>query len=206
MQYLEKTLYWISSGLLIPVMVAVIFFLIRGLVLVGQFYGFYIERLKFYGMLRQRPGGLDSGDMDDLPELLSGSKILLSRAIGRLLALKDDEIRRDKIIADFEIECEKDLDRSRTLSKTGPMLGLMGTLIPLGPALSGLAAGDMAVMSQQMQIAFNTTVMGLLIGAIGYLTLQTKQRWYAADMNQLEFVNDMLNKLWNEKKGADSHP
>jgi len=76
----------------------------------------------------------------------------------------------------------------------GPILGLMGTLIPMGPALAGLSAGDIASMSQQMQIAFNTTVLGLVIGCIGYLLLQTRQRWYAEDLNLLEFIYSLMDE------------
>jgi biopolymer transport protein ExbB/TolQ len=204
MQYLEKTLSWVSSGLLIPVLLALIFFFIRGLLLIGQFYGLYIDRLKFYHLLRRHTEACALDEIDKLPESISGYKLPLAQTIRHLFLYEEDEIRREKIVADFEIDCEKELDKSRTLSKTGPMLGLMGTLIPLGPALAGLAAGDLASMSQQIQIAFNTTVMGLLIGAIGYLTLQTKQRWCATDMNQLDYINHMLNKRWNEKENTGS--
>ncbi|MDR1866308.1 MAG: MotA/TolQ/ExbB proton channel family protein [Bacteroidales bacterium] len=189
----EKLLYWLSSGLLAPVMVAVVFFLVRGLVLIGKLYGVYAERLKYIRRLDEEINRLTPETIDGLAAL-PASKTLLAQAVRRLWEHRGEKIFGTKIVADFEVECEKDLDRSRTLSKTGPMLGLMGTLIPLGPALAGLADGDIAVMSRQMQIAFNTTVVGLAIGAMGYLTLQTKQRWYAADLNRLDFINDMINK------------
>ena len=41
--------------------------------------------------------------------------------------------------------CIRDRAISKTLTKMGPMLGLMGTLIPMGPALVGLSAGDISV-------------------------------------------------------------
>ena len=39
------------------------------------------------------------------------------------------------------------------------MLGLMGTLIPMGPALVGLSTGDIASMAYNMQVAFATTAV-----------------------------------------------
>ena len=78
--------------------------------------------------------------------------------------------------------------------KIGPMLGLMGTLIPMGPALVGLATGDIGSMAYNMQVAFATTVVGIVIGAIGFITLQVKQRWVADDMNILEYVVESLNE------------
>ena len=75
-----------------------------------------------------------------------------------------------------------------TIAKIGPMLGLMGTLIPMGPALVGLSTGDIASMAYNMQVAFATTVIGLFSAAIGFVVLQCKQRWYARDLAALEFV------------------
>lgn len=68
------------------------------------------------------------------------------------------------------------------------MLGLMGTLIPMGPALVGLATGDIASMAYNMQVAFATTVVGMLVAGIGLATLQVRQRFYARSLNALEFI------------------
>ena len=76
----------------------------------------------------------------------------------------------------------------------GPMLGLMGTLIPMGPALVGLSTGDIASMAYNMQVAFATTVVGLFAAAIGFITGQVKQRWYLKEMTDLEFVAALLNE------------
>ncbi len=72
------------------------------------------------------------------------------------------------------------------------MLGLMGTLIPMGPALVGLASGDIATMAQNMQVAFATTVVGIFVGGIGYVTQLVKQRWFVEDLNNLEFISKLI--------------
>jgi biopolymer transport protein ExbB/TolQ len=222
MEIFDKAIYWISSGLLIPVMVAVAFFIIRGLLLIGKFYGLYIDRLKFNKQIKpviddlttHSDSSINFNETEELPawkanlfaygEQNSGSKFtMLAKSIDELLKHPNNSVVREKIIAEFEVKCELDLDKSRTLSKIGPMLGLMGTLIPMGPALAGLAAGDIATMSHQMQIAFNTTVMGLVIGGIGFLTLQTKQRWYAQDLNKIEFINAILEPQYKRGEIAN---
>ena len=63
---------------------------------------------------------------------------------------------------------------------------------------AGLASGDIASMAYNMQIAFATTVVGLVAGAVGFLTQQVKQRWYLQDMTNLEFLSELLN----EKRAA----
>ena len=68
--------------------------------------------------------------------------------------------------------------------------------LPMGPALVSLAAGDLSSMAYNMQVAFATTVVGMLIAAIGVVTLQVKQRWCAREMNELEYIY----QLRHEKK------
>ena len=109
------------------------------------------------------------------------------------LLVADSAAMRQRLLSDFEIAADKDLSTSKTLSKMGPMLGLMGTLIPMGPALVGLSTGDIASMAYNMQVAFATTVVGLFAAAIGFITQQVKQRWYLQDMTNLEFVAELLN-------------
>lgn len=104
-----------------------------------------------------------------------------------------------RLLANFEIAADKDLATSKTLTKLGPILGLMGTLIPMGPALVGLSAGDIASMAYNMQVAFATTVIGLFAGAIGFLTQQVKQRWYLQDMTNLEFLAELLTEKRNRQ-------
>ena len=70
----------------------------------------------------------------------------------------------------------------------GPILGLMGTLIPMGPALVGLAQGDIASMAYNMQVAFATTVVGLTVSAIGFCTQQAKERWAVSRVALLEYL------------------
>ncbi len=110
----------------------------------------------------------------------------------QMLAHRDSEAHLQKLLSDFEIAAADDLASSKTLAKMGPMLGLMGTLIPMGPALVGLASGDIASMAYNMQVAFATTVVGLFSAAIGFITGQVKSRWYQHDRVNLQFLADLL--------------
>ena len=120
--------------------------------------------------------------------------------IHRIIEMKDSPAHVQRLLADFEIAADKDLAISKTLTKMGPMLGLMGTLIPMGPALVGLSTGDIASMAYNMQVAFATTVVGLVIAAVGVITLQVKQRWYAREMNDLEYLYKVISRQTAEKE------
>jgi len=101
--------------------------------------------------------------------------------------------RRAKALADFDLTSLRKLERSRLLVRFGPALGLMGTLIPLSPALEGLAEGDVAQLSENLRAAFSVTVIGLLIGAIAFSISLVRDRLYAQDLSDLEYVVTALD-------------
>ena len=194
MNYISDILYWISTGLLVPVIVLLIFFFLRSLLLIGSFFGQYLAIRRTASLISTEVDSLTKENVQSLAERLpKKNPSLVVTYMNRLLAA-DSAAMRQRLLADFEIEADKDLSTSKTLSKMGPMLGLMGTLIPMGPALVGLSTGDIASMAYNMQVAFATTVVGLFAAAIGFITQQVKQRWYLQDMTNLEFVAELLNE------------
>lgn len=100
--------------------------------------------------------------------------------------------RMAKGLADFDYRSLRRLERTRMLVRAGPALGLMGTLIPLSPALSGLASGNVAELSDNLQVAFSVTVLGLLVGAIAFGVSLVRDRLYGQDLSDLEYVASQL--------------
>lgn len=86
----------------------------------------------------------------------------------------------------FEDYALRRLERVDLLARSGPILGLMGTLIPLGPGLAALSSGNIAILATAMTVAFDTTVIGLLIGLIAYVIGRIRRRWYEATWAVLE--------------------
>jgi len=197
MNYISDILYWISTGLLVPVIVLLIFFFGRALLLIGSFFGQYLAIRRTESLMAKELYGLNKENVSALSERLPKKNPSLVVTYMNCLLVADSAAMRQRLLSDFEIAADKDLSTSKTLSKMGPMLGLMGTLIPMGPALVGLSTGDIASMAYNMQVAFATTVVGLFAAAIGFITQQVKQRWYLQDMTNLEFVAELLN----EKEG-----
>ena len=77
-------------------------------------------------------------------------------------------------------------------SKLGPMLGLLGTLIPLGPGIIALGQGDTYTLSVSLMTAFDTTVAGLCIAAVCMIVSTIRRRWYAAYMADLETLTSRV--------------
>jgi biopolymer transport protein ExbB/TolQ len=102
------------------------------------------------------------------------------------------EQRLAKRLADFDFASERRLSRTRLLVRFGPALGLMGTLIPLSPALEGLANGDIDALSDNLRLAFSITVLGLLVGAAAFALSLARDRIYGQDHSDLEYVAAVL--------------
>lgn len=198
MNTISDIMFWISTGLLVPVVILLIALFFRALLLVGSFFGQYLSIRKTDKLIREEMEGLTLENV----ELLSGklpekSTSLVVIYMRRMLEVQSGGAQVQRLLANFEIAADKDLAISKTLTKLGPILGLMGTLIPMGPALVGLSTGDIASMAYNMQVAFATTVIGLFAGAIGFLTQQVKQRWYLQDMTNLDFLAELLTEKRN---------
>jgi biopolymer transport protein ExbB/TolQ len=97
-----------------------------------------------------------------------------------------------KLLQEYEFYTIKRLERTRILVRIGPMLGLMGTLIPLSPALVGLATGNMEQLSTNLVTAFSVTVIGLLIGGLGFLVSIVRDRLYSQDISDMEYLLELL--------------
>lgn len=189
MIYISDILYWISTGLLVPVVLLLIFFFIRALILVGAFFGQYMAMRRTQAVVNAR---LDSLSPDNLAEFADAlpkkDSSLIVVYMKKVIAARGNKALTERLLADFEIEADKELSLPKSLGKLGPILGLMGTLIPMGPALAGLAQGDIASMAYNMQVAFATTVVGLVISAIGFVVLHVRQRWLLQDLTNLEYI------------------
>ena len=103
------------------------------------------------------------------------------------------EHQLNKALADFDFDAQRRLARTRLLVRAGPALGLMGTLIPLSPALTGLANGNTAALSQNLRVAFSVTVVGLLIGAVAFGLSLSRDRMYGQDLSDLEYVAAIIS-------------
>ena len=97
-----------------------------------------------------------------------------------------------KLLQEYEFYTIKRLERTRILVRIGPMLGLMGTLIPLSPALIGLANGNMQQLSDNLVTAFSVTVIGLLIGGIAFVISIVRDRMYSQDISDMEYLLELL--------------
>lgn len=193
MDQISKVLFVISNSLLIPDILFLILLFIRSLILVGGFYNSFMQRRRMTALL----GDVRSLNAENLSELASrmpkSNRSPFVDLLDELLTREGlTEDYANYLISSYENVCEKDLSLSKLLTKVGPALGLVGTLIAMSPALVGLSSGDIGAMAYNMQVVFATTVVGLVISLAGLVTLQYKQRWYTKDVALLDYISSLL--------------
>lgn len=182
----------ISTALLIPVMLGLLCGLLVACVLLGRMIRELTERLGFAKERRLFSEKLESTDYAASP--LSNGGGVLAVAVNRIISGNQSTLVIDKIVAETESSWQTRLEKLQTWIRIGPSLGLMGTLIPLGPGLLALAEGDLAQLSANLIIAFATTVVGILIGLICGGVHSVRKRWYRDDAILLNvFAEFILN-------------
>ncbi|HED64159.1 MAG TPA: MotA/TolQ/ExbB proton channel family protein [Planctomycetes bacterium] len=178
-----RILFVISNTLLEPVVFGLLALLGASLVSAGSFLREALTRGRNIRSGAGHPTGVLDPRVDRLPPPL----------LARLSEVSGNSAQLDAILSELEVECEARLSRLLLLARLGPMLGLMGTLIPLGPALIGLGRGDLETLSNNLVVAFSTTILGLLVGGIAYTLLHARKIWYARDLVLVELVVDQYS-------------
>ncbi len=194
----EDVVFDVANALRIPVLVLALAALAVVLVELGALAVELLRRRRHDAAALERAANdaaqaLRSGDragaQTALRTVISGER--MERAVERLLrhaATPGAANPMAKVLADYDLESMKRLERTRLLVRAGPALGLMGTLIPLSPALAGLADGNVTQLTDNLRVAFSVTVLGLLIGAIAFGISLVRDRLYAQDLSDLEFL------------------
>ena len=193
-------LYTFSASLLYPVVIILLLLVVLSLSLIGEFLSEYAKRNRDVNNLqncclavREQMDTKSFGKAADSLRNIKQNHMVTSFANSAA-----DHLDRNTIPAiewlsqEYEIKMAKRLEQTRIVATISPMLGLMGTLIPLGPALIGLSQGDVVQLANNLMIAFATTVVGLFAGSIGYVLTQVRKRWYWQDMADIDYILDTL--------------
>jgi biopolymer transport protein ExbB/TolQ len=83
---------------------------------------------------------------------------------------------------DLDVMAHKLLELPRVATRVAPMLGLVATMIPMGPALKGLSDGNLAQVSDNLTVAFSAVILALIAAAITYWIVSVKRRWLAEEL------------------------
>lgn len=199
MNAITTIFYTISNALLVPTELALILSLLAACYAVGVALRETFARRAEADARTALETGLTEDAAFDVAKFLAerNAKLGLAMTVVKEVAEKaDDEPFVEKKISEFESRVKSRCERAERLVKIGPALGLMGTLIPLGPALLGLAQGDLNTLAANLVVAFSTTVVGLTTAIIASFVLAAQKRWARADFILVNFaVNRCAEQL-----------
>ncbi|ARP93123.1 MotA/TolQ/ExbB proton channel family protein [Bordetella genomosp. 13] len=95
-------------------------------------------------------------------------------------------VRKPPASDDLELWIMKRLEWLRIVSRTAPMLGLIATMIPMGPALLALGSSNGAAVGKNMVAAFSAVILALLAASICFFILTVRRRWLLQDLRRIE--------------------
>ncbi|MCX6363880.1 MAG: MotA/TolQ/ExbB proton channel family protein [Actinobacteria bacterium] len=203
MNGLQQVIYDASRVLLWPVLIAALVCLFWVLIELGFFlYELYLRfRYRDLDALEARTLRARRAFQDGKPRTAyrylqeNNYSIVVARFLFDLIRNYQTErlaAKPLKLLQEYEFYTVKRLERTRILVRVGPILGLMGTLIPLAPALLGLASGNTTQFAEDLTTAFSVTVIGLLIGGIAYVISIVRDRLYSQDISDMEYLLELL--------------
>ncbi|KLI98002.1 MotA/TolQ/ExbB proton channel family protein [Luteimonas sp. FCS-9] len=101
-------------------------------------------------------------------------------------ALAAASARRAMASDDLELWILRRLEWLRITSRTAPMLGLVATMIPMGPALLALTRNDAQAVGESLVVAFSAVILALVAASITFLVLTVRRRWLLEELREIE--------------------
>ncbi|WP_310449630.1 MotA/TolQ/ExbB proton channel family protein [Sulfuritalea sp.] len=159
---IELVMYQIGQLFLLPVLLLVAAMFAYALYALG---GFVVQMLQ---RRRRTPGQF-------------GGLPLLAYVQARPAATLDE----------LDLHAHKLLEPARLASRIAPMLGLVGTMIPMGPALKSLSDGNLAQVSGNLTVAFSVVILALIAASITYWISNVRRRWLAEELLEIQNVRQV---------------
>ena len=207
-EFLTGSLDVISQSLTIPVLVILLIIVIITIITLGGVIAEYTSRRKVpVGTIRDLIYDINAANsVDELKNIISNAKIPKSQkkvlteiASSSALDNNSREALARKLVEYEEEKTDKTLQKTDIITRVGPTLGLMGTLIPMGPGLAALGAGDVNTLAESLTLAFNTTIVGIGSGALCYVIGKIRSSWYDRYLSDLDALSDAVLDYMNNQ-------
>ena len=198
---LDSSLTAITQALQIPVIILLIAFLVFAVYTLGKLLSEHLSRKKVpVSLIKDMIYAIyDAESAEDIKNVVNNAdiqksqkRILNELADSEHLGKKSRETLARRLIDNEEDKIAQNINKTDIVTKIGPTLGLMGTLIPMGPGLAALGTGDVTTLASAITIAFNTTVIGIGAGAIGYFASKLRRRWFGEYLANLDALMDAI--------------
>lgn len=196
----------VSQSLMIPVMLVLAAFVIYALINLGVLLAEYYKRRKitfdFNGFIAQILSVKDQKNSEELVMVIEDGDIPQNHKKILLNLVKSNDVSHEfreslalKMVEDEGMKAGKRLEKTDIIAKISPAVGLMGTLIPLGPGLTALGAGNIQELANNLTTAFDAAILGMGAAAIAFTISKIRRRWYEEELSNLETMIDTLLEI-----------
>ena len=194
--YLPDILHDIAQGLLAPTMICIIVLIAISLFFVGRvLVEYFSERRHFKQNRAAIVNDINDASYDSVTDVIIGSGLLRFQKAALVTVSRNMGLSEEALfsLAQMEIANAEKLYKRRlawtdTIAKIAPLLGLMGTLIPLGPGIVALGQNNIVLLSQSLLLAFDATVCGLVCAILALIVSKVRSGWYSDYIEVLEAV------------------
>jgi len=191
--WLEQLMYQLSGWFMVPILIAIAVLFLYCIYAVGSFSAQSWQRSK---------------NFTNYQNVLKNKDIPVSQLAGYSLLIQA-KIQPQLTMEQLDVMALKQLELLRITTRVAPMLGLIGTMIPMAPALKSLSDGNVQGISENLIIAFSVVIFGMVIASISFWLATVHKRWLATelvDIAQLRSVvpqpqqdnNDLVEELTRE--------
>ena len=166
-QSLEITMAKTSEFLMAPVIVLICLLVVYAIYALGRFFSqYFVRKQNKLAYVRQ----ITSTNNE---QVTTHSGYPIHNYFIKNPTASEDEL---------EVVALKQLENLRIVTRIAPMLGLIATMIPMGPALQALADGNIQGISESLIIAFAAVIWGMVISSLTFWPASVKKRWCAVEL------------------------
>ena len=209
--YLLDIMHGIAQGLLGPTMVILILLIVVSVFLLGQVLAeYFTERRHFKQNMPLIINEINDAGYDDITDVVVDSRLLKYQKAALVTVSENMGLPEEPLFAlaqvkvnDTEKKYGRRLAWTDVISKIAPLLGLMGTLIPLGPGIVALGEGDTLALSQSLMVAFDATVCGLVCAIVALVLSKIRSGWYNEYINVLESIMSCVVDKASDARKSD---
>lgn len=215
MEYMTGVLRGFASGLMYPVFLVLLLLIVFVVWALGALIvEYFTERRHFKATLPDAINALEDAPVADLNEVICSMQLLWTQKRALLLVANNGGLPEDALfslakgeVTTFEERYQRMVGRTDLLAKVAPMVGLMCTLIPLGPGIVAMGEGKLELLSSSLGVAFDGTVVGLVAAVLAMLISYLRRRWYGRYSASMEaLMATLLEKIGLAKAKGASFP
>lgn len=206
---LSSALHVVAQSLLLPIIVILLAILVYSIIQAGGLISEHSSRIRTSSdeieMIIQSIS--NPGTPEKIKEVVENAnlperhkEVLITIASNSNVGEKSREAFARKLIEEEEIRAEKSVEKTDIIAKIGPAVGLMGTLIPMGPGLAALGAGDINTLAQNLMVAFDAAIIGLAAATVAFTISRIRRRWYEDQLSTLDTLSDSVLEVLNNGK------